>query len=560
MWLKSINLKNVYNFGELGTPELSALKQFNLFIGKNGSGKTNVFRAICNLDVKPFYSKIYNKFSYLLWNESRRWTNIPNTLEKDSRKSCDIQLKLDNIEIEFKDGYHVKGDFKMYSGSLISIDNSELSFKEKLHDIKRSNVWPAILSFSLTYIFQLDFSFSAGEITEFFTKQGNAPRGTDGKPVLRFSHWSSGFLSVSNLLIEVLRAEKRIVCIDEPEVHLEPRILRRVIDILIWISIRGNETKCDLSQALFSDLEEEWKHWFDNSNLKDSAEWKNIDGLKHFKPRQIFISSHSSVLINEFIKFPELCAIYEFDRTFQDSSYVADFGKTSKEVKQQSVIAEVRKVGMYPHSVLDNLGAHGADILQANGVIWVEGPSDVIYIKKWIELYSNENTLQIPTQGIDYEFQMYGGTLLDSLCFIKGGHSEEDELKKLVSMFSFSRNSFVVTDSDAIVNNIGVIVDQSKFKNAKEFIAKEFDKLTKNGYRLGLWYKKLDTEIRTLEDYLDDETLKSFGTQKESKLTKKIYAQKITESWDDSKLTSDFKHLLRDEIKILYDNITEWNK
>jgi len=36
--------------------------------------------------------------------------------------------------------------------------------------------------------------------------------------------------------------------------------------------------------------------------------------------------------------------------------------------------------------IIDDLDFRASDILQANGIIWVEGPSDRIYLKKWIEL------------------------------------------------------------------------------------------------------------------------------------------------------------------------------
>ena len=34
---------------------------------------------------------------------------------------------------------------------------------------------------------------------------------------------------------------------------------------------------------------------------------------------------------------------------------------------------------------LDDIGIKASDILQSNGIIWVEGPSDRIYINKWID-------------------------------------------------------------------------------------------------------------------------------------------------------------------------------
>ncbi|NVK63230.1 MAG: AAA family ATPase [Flavobacteriales bacterium] len=566
MWFKSIDLRNVYSFGPLGTSELKDFKQFNLFIGKNGSGKSNVFRAMCDLDVISIYDRPTNTFCYQLGNKSISRNVLPDLIVREPRDSQssqpnsnnDIVIELEYHNITFRNRLHVKGNFKHYSAGYISHDPSILSFKDKLNNIGRSNSLPAILSFCVTYIFQLDFSFREGSITEWFTIQDNADRGTDGIPVGNFEDWSSGFFSVSNLLMDYFQTRGGAVCIDEPEVHLEPRILRRVFEIMIWISNRGKIPLIGKSSELFDKIEKKWVDWFKKSSWKEINEWK-IEGTKKSKARQIFLSSHSTVLIDEFLKYPELCSIYEFDRSLNDTTFLISHDKKRARIQRKSIVSHVRQIVKYPHSILDNLGAKGSDILQANGIIWVEGPSDVVYIKKWLDMYIAENELPKLIQGTHYEFQMYGGTLLDSLCLMKNDHSEEDELKKLVSMFSFSRNAYLITDSDAIRKDDGTIVDQSNFKKAKEFVANEFEKLSKNNYNLGLWYKKDNTEIRTLENYLDDKTIEDFRLQSKSGLTKKIYAQKVTQSWDNRTL-ADFKFSLSEEIKVLYETIAEWNK
>jgi len=153
---------------------------------------------------------------------------------------------------------------------------------------------------------------------------------------------------------------------------------------------------------------------------------------------------------------------------------------------------------------------------------------------------------------------MYGGTLLDSLCLVKEGISIDIEFKKIISMVSFSRNAFLVTDSDAIYSENGDIKDQSRFKAAKEFMAKEFERLNSEGLNLGIWFKKDNTEIRTLENYLDDKTTKK--NPKKGKPTKKIYAQRVSVEWADDKSLKEFKCNLFDEIRILHETIQLWNK
>jgi hypothetical protein len=36
-------------------------------------------------------------------------------------------------------------------------------------------------------------------------------------------------------------------------------------------------------------------------------------------------------------------------------------------------------------SVIDDLGARPSDLFQANGIIWVEGPSDRVYVNRWVQ-------------------------------------------------------------------------------------------------------------------------------------------------------------------------------
>lgn len=59
-------------------------------------------------------------------------------------------------------------------------------------------------------------------------------------------------------------------------------------------------------------------------------------------------------------------------------------------------------------AILKDLDARPSDLLQANCIFWVEGPSDRIYLRRWIELMSN-NELQ---EGRHYQIVTYGGALL----------------------------------------------------------------------------------------------------------------------------------------------------
>ena len=91
-------------------------------------------------------------------------------------------------------------------------------------------------------------------------------------------------------------------------------------------------------------------------------------------------------------------------------------------------------------NIISELGARPSDLLQANGLIWVEGPSDRIYLNRWIELYTDGRL----REGRDYQCVFYGGSLLARVEF----KSPEDEVAELANLFQINHNLVVVCDGD----------------------------------------------------------------------------------------------------------------
>ena len=90
--------------------------------------------------------------------------------------------------------------------------------------------------------------------------------------------------------------------------------------------------------------------------------------------------------------------------------------------------------------VVSELGAKPSDLLQANGIIWVEGPSDRIYLNRWINLYS-EGRFQ---EGRDYQCAFYGGSLLARTQY----KAPEEAETNLVNLLRVNPNIIVVCDGD----------------------------------------------------------------------------------------------------------------
>jgi len=92
-------------------------------------------------------------------------------------------------------------------------------------------------------------------------------------------------------------------------------------------------------------------------------------------------------------------------------------------------------------NVCVDLGYRASDILQANSVIWVEGPSDRIYINHWIGALDRELR-----ENIHYAIMFYGGRLLSHLTGDDVGGA--DEVAQFISLVYLNRNSAIVIDSD----------------------------------------------------------------------------------------------------------------
>jgi putative ATP-dependent endonuclease of OLD family len=198
-------------------------------------------------------------------------------------------------------------------------------------------------------------------------------------------------------------------------------------------------------------------------------------------------------------------------------------------------------------NVLDDLGIKASDILQTNGIIWVEGPSDRAYIEKWLSLFGCKYK-----EGVHYSYLYTGGKNL-------ANYSASEDQDKLIKMLLVNRNAILVSDRDEADGS-------TPLDGFKQRIVKE---LTSKG--LHCWV----TDGREIENYLKDETVKKlypeysgtkgeyddFGSAisnvyKSFEDNKKHFAERITEKMK----TEDLDILkLKTRIKNLNDLIEVWN-
>ena len=142
------------------------------------------------------------------------------------------------------------------------------------------------------------------------------------------------------------------------------------------------------------------------------------------KNAHIFLTTHSSTALD----------FFSISNNAQITHVVHD-GESARTIP---VSAHFDRLG-----VVSELGAKPSDLLQANGIVWVEGPSDRIYLNHWIALYS-EGRFQ---EGRDYQCAFYGGALLARTQFMSPEEAEEAETD-LVNLLRVNPNIIVVCDGD----------------------------------------------------------------------------------------------------------------
>ncbi len=141
---------------------------------------------------------------------------------------------------------------------------------------------------------------------------------------------------------------------------------------------------------------------------------KFIRYLRDNTTNQYFIATHSASLI-------DAVPAAVFSVTNHDGQTVVRLAETPSD----------------RHEICQTLGYRASDLLQSNAIIWVEGPSDRIYLNHWIKQKAPELT-----EGIDYSIMFYGGRLLSHLT------ADDLEIDDFISLRKLNRNIAIMIDSD----------------------------------------------------------------------------------------------------------------
>lgn len=308
--------------------------------------------------------------------------------------------------------------------------------------------------------------------------------------------------------------------------------LKTILMVLVYTILIPDIERKNLSEYIF--LFEELEN-----NLHPSLERRLLKYIEEIsrKDATIFLTTHSNTVLD----------------SFQNNDNVQMY-----HVKKENDTLQVMPLDniLGKKGCLDDLGIKASDILQSNGIIWVEGPSDRIYINKWIDLWSNGKY----KEGMNYQCVFYGGRLLSNTTF------EEENIDNLINLMNVNKNSIILIDSDKTypskpINDTKRRIQQ-EYENNNQLCwitkGKEIENYVPKQILDMLYEQKVDEEFQqytTIDTFLNKYKENEGEKFKRSKIK---YAQQYVE-----KMTIDNMRDVLDidsNMKKVIKEIEKWNK
>lgn len=499
--VKPFGIKNFRSFDENGI-FLDEIKKINIFIGKNNSGKSTILRflkyfAQNSSNLKDFPHSIEEEhrrngkpvsLTLQLTHEELNFPKLGNgrqNLDKtipnpfvcnyyfrtnSVRFDKDAFLKLDKGILLAMQKDYSRADketlLKVISNNITSYVNTNYSkiFKDVIYiphfrvinsnDSDSNNLFEIDGSNIISKMFEMQnpvigeehqkeqfikiqhfvrqlLKVDALEIEIPYTKDNIFINMHDNR--LPLESFGTGIHQLVILCSALVINEDKIVCIEEPEIHLHPELQRMFLDFLI-------------------------------------KETNNV----------YFISTHSNIFVD-----------FHNDLKINHVSYNG-ISTTIEQVNGSENIYEL----------LNDLGYKNSDLLQSNGVIWVEGPSDRVYLNKWLSLIAPELE-----EGLHYSVMFYGGKLLSHLTlYTKDSQKINGEFFEngLIELLKINRNAYILIDSDGKTS-------KASLNRTKQRIKEEIN----DSY----WV----TKGREIENYLTKETVNKWLATKTKTTGQFIY-------------------------------------
>lgn len=168
-----------------------------------------------------------------------------------------------------------------------------------------------------------------------------------------------GIQSLIILTFQMFLIDRGLFFIEEPEINMHPGMQRKFLEVIL-----------------------------------------NKDGVLAKKSHQYFFTTHSNHFLDLTLDFDDI-SVYKFANSKRGAN------KT------------IEQVSSGDERVLQELGVKNSSVFLTNATIWVEGITDRLYIKKFLDLYQKHSADRpVIFEDVDYSFVEYGGSNITHWSFL----------------------------------------------------------------------------------------------------------------------------------------------
>jgi AAA15 family ATPase/GTPase len=504
---------------------LSTIKDFeriNFFIGANNSGKSRFIRGLfklssnqielydSNYSINAVRLALINDKNMLLQRIVHPYLGLRKLLEKlTNLAKIDISSSISAAlteNLDYKGFYETKSELSSRIGSYLNSDiprhhsdyfleikafakrSSELVQQIKFHQdniyndkiyipvLRYANVNSHLTKESYAKTIEENYGIKEGTFTgldfyhALYKLQGEKSPARKRKKEFE-SFLSRTFFDNKNVIITASTVESNKIYfqIDDDEKHLfDLGDGLQAILLLMFPLFNASD-----NNWIFIDEPENHLHpGFQKIFLTTILE-NEVIKRKNLK---LFITTHSNHFLDKSIINDDI-KIFQFEKVNKENINIVNLKKPSKET-------------------LDILGVSNSSVLIANSSIWVEGPTDRLYLSFWLNKYTSKLGRSNLVEDIDFAFFEYGGSLLSHYLFDIDFVDSDEVIREKINAFASANKIYLLADSD---NASGAT---KKGKRRKEL--EKISSSTRN-------FKYQNTEVKEVENLLDSNTILGFS-------------------------------------------------
>lgn len=481
--LKSISINNLRDFKDKtktvsaafstgNNGYLSDLSKINLFVGPNNSGKSRLLRSIfvsegivgdlAGYDKKMLFAQIGEIEQYFSKLKTRTFSsrvdNVKNNLNSfkkileagtihNNRPISLAQTYTQPRRLDFKDlenavGTHTASDILEKLNPLFVQFEEELEALTSELDLPypETNIYIPTLR-SLRKFEDKEVFYSKTK-QEYFSEHDVSPDLISAQK-LKIFDGTRIYEDLTRRLLTSSEDRKKVIRYEEflsslffknQEIQLSPNIEDGAIHIKI-----GNDKDIpiyDLGDGMQAIITITYPAYFmpepcrihveePELFLHPGMQRRLMEVISHdplLNRHQWFMTTHSNHMLDLTLEFKDI-SIYRFQKN-----------DTTFNIEQLSSPTLI---------LLNDLGINASSVFRSNSIVWVEGITDRLYIKCFLEIYctSQKHSL-VPREDIDFSIVEYGGNNVTHFNFTHLDHREKTNIRYI------AQKSLVIFDGD----------------------------------------------------------------------------------------------------------------